>query len=86
MDKLGGKIIELLNAVYALSEKDRQRLDWAILNLTEEDKKKILVAVYQRYQAFEKNMGNLTRGMQKVSNDITDFQEHIDADKILLEI
>lgn len=86
MANLGGKIAELLNAVYNLSEEDKVQLDWAIGKLSEEDKEKILVAVYNRYKDFERNANKLTKGFQAVTNDLDESLERQEADKILLDI
>ena len=86
MDSAENKILDLLNAVYDLSEEDKQNLSWAMIELPEEEKKKILVAVYKRYETFEKNANKLAKGFQSVSNDLSEIKEHEEAEKVLLDL
>lgn len=86
MDNLWTKIIELLNAVYWLSDENRQKLNLAVEWLSDEDKKEILVAVYKRYEAFERNLKKLERGIQKASNDLDEIKERRGVENVLLSL
>lgn len=85
MPEIENKILDLLSAVYELSESDKEKLNWFILNLSEKDKKKILIAIYERYKAFQKNTEKLIYWLQNVSNDLDDIKEKREAEKVLLD-
>ena len=86
MGKIEKKIIELLNAVYKLPDGEEEIISWYVVQIPEEEKRKILMAVVKRYQAFQSNAKKLEKGLQKVSNDLDEIKEHNDADKVLADL
>ncbi len=86
MNDVDNKIIELLDAVYNLSDDNRNKLVWSIQGLSEEDKENILVSVFKRYEAFEDNAKNLAKGVQHISNELDEEIEHQEAENVLLSL
>ncbi len=86
MDNMGDKIIELLDVVYDLSDEAKQKLVLSVEWLSKEDKERILVAVYRRYEAFEKNIKKLNKGVQHLSNHLEEEVEHQNAENVLLDL
>lgn len=86
MQQFDDKIIQLIDAVYKISNTEKEQITWYLAKAPSKDKEKILIAVYKRFQAFEKNAEKLIQELEKVSNHIEEYKEHQSADEVLLEL
>ena len=86
MGNIENKIIDLLNAIYKLPEDEKQKIGWYVVQVPEVEKKKILVAVYKRYEEFKKNANNYTKELEKIGNTLEEAIEKGSAEDVLANI
>ena len=80
------KILEYLDAIYELSDADKNKLEQILQKNSSEENKKILFVVYSSYLEFQKNADKLKQKLQNVSNALEEMKEQSQADEILLDL
>lgn len=50
------------------------------------EKDKLLMTVFKKYAEYEESAKKLLRKLKSISNDLSDFEEHVNAEQILSEL
>lgn len=77
MNELDKKIIELFKVIYDLNNDDINEIGNTIKDLTDEEKKATIVALYERYKSMIDNSKHL---LQDIDNSI----DKINAENLIL--
>lgn len=84
MNELDKKIIELFKVIYDLNNDDINEITNTIKDLTDEEKKSTIVALYERYKSMIDNSNILQTKLQSVKNNYDEHLEEINTNDIIL--
>jgi len=80
------RIILLLKVVYPLSLEHVDEILDSLKSIWEEEKKKILIVVYERYENYMNGINALKRNVTIAWNNLEEVKEKQDIDDLLKEI
>ncbi len=86
MEPIENRIITYLNLIYQLEDEDKEDILLSLEKIGEEEKAKILMIVYKRYKDFISNAKKLSNNIRLASNNIREFREKNEANRILEKI
>jgi hypothetical protein len=84
--EIENKILWYLNAVYSLSEEDKKKIAYFLETIWYEEKNKILILVYRRYEDFVNHAKVLKRNIDISWNLIEELEEKQDLSDLLKTI
>ncbi len=76
------KIMQLLGALYDVSPEEKLVFEKEIEKMDDDFKETFALTLYNRYEDNKKNLLDLERWLQFVSNDIASFKEKEEVEKI----
>lgn len=79
-------IVWYIKAMYPITDEEEWRIIDSLRSAQKDDKKKILIAVYNRYEDFIKNAVNLKRDLDIVWNNIEEISEKQNVDDLFKDI
>ncbi|GEM_PF-5848314 len=82
MKELDKKIIELFRVIYDLDEKDINDLQKTIKDLSDDEKKSTIIALYKRYESRIINSKHLVEKLQTIKNNTDEFLDEINSKDI----
>jgi len=82
MNELDLNILKLFDLIYQLREDDKKNILSSIADLSEAEKKGIIVALYERYEEMVGNSNKLIQSLKMINNNIDEYLEENNQNKI----
>lgn len=77
MNKLDYNIVYLFYLIYFIKEKDKDNILKAIKNLSDDEKKKYTIALFERYKAKIRNLKILEQDIKLINNKLEEDIENL---------